>query len=203
MPESTAHTTELTSQYISQVANDLDRNVKEQERVTEELAVLQEQLTTLRRDHAVLVSMQQALGAPTTAPEPAPTESAVVPSPRKKPAPASGARRPAKKAPAQEPQGKKKTAEKSAQPKLVDLIHQHVVKQSEPRSAVEIAEALRQAHTERAIDTKVVRTTLENLVAKSRVHRTKQGSSVFYTAADTPGQEAASTGEAQPETATP
>ncbi|MFK0288034.1 hypothetical protein ACIQVL_47270 [Streptomyces sp. NPDC090499] len=201
MPESTAHTTELTSQYISQVANDLDRNVKEQERVTEELAVLQEQSAALQRDHAVLVNMQQALGAPTTAPELARTDSAVVPSPRKKPAPASGARRPAKKAPAQEPQGKK-TAETTAQPKLVDLIHQHVVKQSEPRSAVEIAEALRQAHTGRAIDTKVVRTTLENLVAKSRVHRTKQGSSVFYTAADAPGQEAASACEAQPETAT-
>ncbi|MGY5059978.1 hypothetical protein ACWDFR_38940 [Streptomyces sp. 900105755] len=201
MPESTAHTTELTSHYISQVANDLDRNVKEQQRVTEELAVLQEQLATLQRDHTVLVNMQQALGAPTTAPEPARTDSAVVPSPRKKPAPASGARRPAKKAPEQKPQGKR-TAATTAQPKLVDLIHQHVAGQSEPRSAVEIAEALRQAHTGRAIDTKVVRTTLENLVAKSRVHRTKQGSSVFYTTADAPGQEAASAGEAQPETAT-
>ncbi|MEU5313634.1 hypothetical protein [Streptomyces sp. NPDC021562] len=199
MPESTAHSTELTSQYISQVANDLDRNVKEQERVSEELAALQEQLATLRRDHTVLVNMQQALGASTAAPEPARTDSAVVPSPRRKPAPASGARRPAKKAPAQEPRGKK-TAGTTAQPKLVDLIHQHVAGQSEPRSAAEIAEALRQAHSGRAIDTKVVRTTLENLVAKSRVHRTKQGSSVFYAAADTP--EAASAGETQPETAT-
>ncbi|MEW1779920.1 hypothetical protein [Streptomyces sp. NPDC086777] len=190
MPESTAPTSELTSQYISQVANDLDRNVKEQERVAEELAALQEQLATLRADHTVLVNMQQALGAPTTAPEPSPTESAVVPSPRQKPA--SGARRPAKKTPAQEPRGKK-TAAKSAQPKLVDLIHQYVVKQGEPSSAVEIAEALRQAHTGRAIDTKVVRTTLENLVAKSRVHRTKEGSSVFYTAANASGQEAGST----------
>ncbi|MEU2771438.1 hypothetical protein ABZ646_00585 [Streptomyces sp. NPDC007162] len=201
MPESTAHSTELTSQYISQVANDLDRNVKEQERVTEELAALQEQLTALQRDHTVLVNMQQALGALTTAPEPVRTDSAVVPSPRKKAAPASGGRRPAKKAPAQGLQGKK-TAGTTAQPKLVDLIHQHVVKQSEPRSAVEIAEALRQAHTERAIDTKVVRTTLENLVAKSRVHRTKQGSSVFYTAAGAPGHEAGSTEKGQPETAT-
>ncbi|MFD8725613.1 hypothetical protein ACFV2H_48680 [Streptomyces sp. NPDC059629] len=201
MPESTVHTTELTSQYISQVANDLDRNVKEQERVTEELAALQEQLATLKRDHTVLVNMQQALGAPTTAPEPSHTDSAVVPSPRKKPALASSARQPAKKAPAQGPRGKK-TAGKSAQPKLVDLIHQYVAKQREPRSAVEIAEALRQAHTERTIDTKVVRTTLENLVAKSRVHRTKQGSSVFYTAANAPGQEAASTDKSQPETAT-
>ncbi|MGY5052061.1 hypothetical protein ACWDE0_41845 [Streptomyces sp. 900105755] len=201
MPESTAHTTELTSQYISQVANDLDRNVKEQQRVTEELAVLQEQLATLQRDHTVLVNMQQALGAPTTAPGPTRTDSAVVPSPRKKSAPVAGARRSAKKAPVQKPQGKKTTAT-TAQPKLVDLIHQHVAGQSEPRSAVEIAEALRQAHTGRAIDTKVVRTTLENLVAKSRVHRTKQGSSVFYTAADAPGQEAASAGEAKPEIVT-
>jgi hypothetical protein len=39
-------------------------------------------------------------------------------------------------------------------------------------------------------------------VAKGRVHRTKQGSSVFYTAAGAPQQEAAPTGEPQPETAT-
>ncbi|MFV5997980.1 hypothetical protein ACNPQM_37810, partial [Streptomyces sp. NPDC056231] len=44
--------------------------------------------------------------------------------------------------------------------------------------------ALAQAHPDRGVKTTVVRTTLEGLVAKSQAQRTKQGSSVFYTAAD-------------------
>ncbi|MEU9456528.1 hypothetical protein [Streptomyces sp. NPDC048277] len=194
MPESTAHATELASQYISQVTSDLERNVKEQERITAELAGLQEQLATLQQDHTVLVTMQQALGVPAATPEPPSTSSAAVPSPRKKTASASGTRRPAKKASAPQPEDKK-TAGPTG-PTLVDLIHQHVADQSKPRSAAEIAEALRRAHTERTIDTKVVRTTLENLVAKSRLHRTKQGSAVFYTATAAPEPLAA---EPQPE----
>jgi len=43
--------------------------------------------------------------------------------------------------------------------------------------------ALTQAHPDRTIKTTVVRTTVEGLVARSHAHRTKQGSSVFYTAA--------------------
>ncbi len=200
MSESTTHTTELTSHYVSQVTSDLEHNVKEQERITAELAALQEQLATLQQDHTVLVNLQQALGVPASLPEPTNTGSATVPSPRKKPASASGTRPSTKKAPAQRSQGKKEVA-KTAQPTLVDLIHQHVAEQSEPRSAAEIAEVLRQAHTERTIDTKVVRTTLENLVSKSRIQRTKQGSSVFYTAASAPEPTAASKDEVQPETA--
>ncbi|MFJ9567871.1 hypothetical protein ACIRQQ_48645 [Streptomyces fuscichromogenes] len=196
MPENTTDTTGLASQYISQVASDLERNVKEQERIGAELTALQERLAALQQDHTVLVTMQQALGVPAASSEPASTDNAVVPSPRKKTASASGTRQPAKKASAQQPEGKK-----TAGPTLVDLIHHHVVEQSEPRSAAEIAESLRQAHTERAIDTKVVRTTLENLVAKSRIHRTKQGSSVFYTTAGAPEQEAAATDELRPESA--
>jgi hypothetical protein len=200
MSESTTHTTELTSHYISQVTSDLEHNVKEQERIATELAALQEQLATLQQDQTVLVNMQQALGVPASPPEPISTDSAAVPSPRKKSASASGTRPSAKKTPVQRSQGKKEVA-KTTQPTLVDLIHHHVAEQSEPRSAAEIAEALRQAHTERTIDTKVVRTTLENLVAKSRIQRTKQGSSVFYTAASTPEPTAAPEGEVQPETA--
>ncbi|MFF4307941.1 hypothetical protein [Streptomyces sp. NPDC001601] len=184
MSESTTRSTELTSQYISQVTHDLDRNVKEQERIKGELEALQGQLATLQQDHAVLVSVRQALGVPASSPEPTATEATVVPSPRKTAAHASDAGRQTKKAAARGPR-RKETPAKTAQPTLVDLIHQHLTEQKEPRSAAEIAEALRRTHTERAIDTKVVRTTLENLVAKSRAHRTKQGHSVLYTAADT------------------
>ncbi|MFE4334426.1 BlaI/MecI/CopY family transcriptional regulator [Streptomyces sp. NPDC056831] len=62
------------------------------------------------------------------------------------------------------------------------MIHSHLEQQSEPRSATEISAALTKAHPDRGVKTTVVRTTLEGLVAKSQAQRTKQGSSVFYTA---------------------
>jgi predicted transcriptional regulator len=69
-----------------------------------------------------------------------------------------------------------------AQPTLVELVRSHLTEQSEPHSAAEVATALDKAHPERGIKTTVVRTTLEGLVAKNQAQRTKQGSSVFYTA---------------------
>ncbi|MFD8733795.1 hypothetical protein ACFV06_02630 [Streptomyces sp. NPDC059618] len=72
----------------------------------------------------------------------------------------------------------------SAQPTLVDLIRRYLTEQREPRSAAEVSTALGQTHPERRIQTNVVRTTLENLVARSHAHRAKQGMSVFYTAVD-------------------
>lgn len=73
-------------------------------------------------------------------------------------------------------------ATKAAKPTLVELIRRHLAESKEPRSATEISAALGQAHPDRRISTKVVRVTLEGLVAKSRAERGKQGKSVFYTA---------------------
>ncbi|MGA5276604.1 hypothetical protein ACPCKL_23065 [Streptomyces cellulosae] len=294
---STVSTTDLTSQYVAQVANDLERNAKEQERVGAEIAELQQQLAALQRDHALLVKMQQALdlaagsaadtvsaaegiSAPeavedSAAAEPAPVtepsteETAVsghatVPAPRgrggvrsgaDKPkrqrkkvsaggagksaattksgaakaggsADTSGAAKPAgaarsgstakangasKPAGSAKPTGAKSTrkpatpkpagkasavkaprkaptkAAESAQgdaPKLVDLVRRHLDEQKEPRSAAEVATALGQAHPERTIKVTVIRSTLEGLVARNQAQRSKQGTSVFYTAPD-------------------
>ncbi|MBB6421883.1 hypothetical protein [Streptomyces sp. AK010] len=232
MSETTTPATELASQYIAQVAGDLDANVKEQERVSAEIASLQEQLAALQRDHGVLVSMHQALGI--TAP---PTESAsdsdsdsasaVLPSPRrKKDGAAAGGKQKARKSTAAQAKraagksaagttssaksaaagksagttkaaataksaGSTRTAgstttaagaAKSGEPTLVELIRRHLAVQKEPRSAAEISTALGQAHPHRDIAAKVVRVTLEGLVAKSQAERSKQGRSVFYTA---------------------
>lgn len=209
MSEDTDTTTELASQYISQVANDLEVNVKEQERFTAELTALQRQLATLQRNHTVLVGMQQVLGVTTPPAEPAKADRTAVPSPRKKTTAAPGTRRLAKTATAKPLAAKKQSVKKPVAKKpatktgttLVDLIHRHVTEQSEPRSAAEIAEALGHAHPDRNIKTTVVRTTLENLVAKSLAQRTKQGSSVFYTAIHAPEPTAAPSAEVQPETA--
>jgi len=209
----TPEATELQAQYAAQVAADLERNTKEQDRLGAELTALQEQLKGLQQDQALLVSVQQALGhsGPAT---PAPQElsqAATVPAPRTTPATATPARR--KKAATPKPKttpadktttgkavaGKTTTVKPegaaAAQPTLGTLIHEHLSRQSEPRSAAEITTALAQAHPERGIKTTVVRTTVEGLVAKGRAERTKQGTSVFYTTTQTaPTTPAAPTG---------
>jgi len=192
MSESAIVATGLTSQYIAQVAGDLETNLKEQERIGAEIAALQQQLTALQQDHSVLVNMQQALGVTHEPDEPSATaESYAAPSPqRKTEAAPPSKRRTRKTAPAQETTAPKpampKAATTSARRTLVELIRRHLAEQSEPRSAAEITTALGQAHPERNIKTKVVRVTTEGLVAKSQAQRTKQGASVFYTAAAAP-----------------
>ncbi|MFJ1807000.1 MULTISPECIES: hypothetical protein [unclassified Streptomyces] len=200
----TVSATELASQYTAQVTADLERNTKEQERVGAEIASLQEQLAALEHDHSVLVSIQQAIdAAPVTAPAAQPTDSVAVPAPRKKAATSGTSKRTQKtqSKPKKTASGVTRKAEKTAAPKrasateqaapadtaqptLVDLVRRHLTEQKEPRSAAEITAALGLAHPERTIKTTVVRTTLEGLVAKTRAQRSKQGSSVFYTATE-------------------
>ncbi|MEV0977588.1 hypothetical protein [Streptomyces sp. NPDC049915] len=107
-------------------------------------------------------------------------------------------KQPAKKSAARTP------AAAAGAPKLVELVRQHLTEQKEPRSAAEIADALGNAHPERSIKPTVVRTTLESLVARNHAQRSKQGTSVFYTASEaapeTTGADAkAAEQEAQPE----
>ncbi|MFD6311007.1 hypothetical protein [Streptomyces nigra] len=164
MPEAKALTTELTSHYAAQVTNDLERNADEQERLRAEIAYLQEQLAAVQHDRKVLLNMQEALGIENKPAQHAPeAESPAVPSPRQKSAaPTSRAR-----------------------PTLVELIRRHLLQLEVPRSAAEISAALGQVHPGRRFTTKVVRITLEGLVAKSQAERIKQGRSVFYTAPGT------------------
>ncbi|OIJ94574.1 hypothetical protein [Streptomyces colonosanans] len=225
MSQNTTATTELTTQYAAQVTSDLERNTKEQDRVSAEIAALQDQLVALQHDHSVLVNVQQVLGASPASVQPVPApESATVPAPRKKPAAEPGpgkrtrakkadtaqgrsaakkpaAKKPAAKKPAAEkPAAKKPAAAKGAKPTLVELVRDHLAEQGEPRSAAEVTTALDTAHPERGIKPTVVRNTLEGLVAKNQAQRTKQGSSVFYAASDAAGQTAASAkGESQSE----
>ncbi|MFF7645733.1 hypothetical protein [Streptomyces canus] len=193
MSQSAPATTELTSQYSTQVAGDLERNLKEQERLSGEIEALQGQLDALRHDHTVLQNIQQVLGTPATAVSSTTSPAAAVPAPRKKAA--ASAERPGTRksttAPAGKQSGKptaKKTAPKASAvrsgPTLVDLVRDHLAEQKEPRSAAEVATALGRQHPERTIKATVVRTTLEGLVARNQAQRTKQGTSVFYTTPD-------------------
>ncbi|MGW0456077.1 hypothetical protein [Streptomyces tendae] len=273
MSESTMQSaTELASQYSVQVTDDLERNVKEQERVSAEITALQQQLAALQHDHALLVNMQQALGITSppspSVPEPADApESAAVPAPRGGAAPRSSAgkstrskkattapkraaapkpsakavskpaakkatkpaattttetapksadktaskttAKAADKAPvktadksaaktAGKPAAKKAAAREAGRPTLVELVREHLAGQREPRSAAEVTTALGEAHSGRTVKTTVVRTTLEGLVAKNQAQRTKQGTSVYYTATEAaaPGREQRPSAEA-------
>ncbi|MFJ7296535.1 hypothetical protein [Streptomyces collinus] len=126
--------------------------------------------------------------------KPAAAKPATGPAPEK---PATGKPAVAKPA-AKKPAAKSTDSAKAPEPTLVELIRRHLAEQKEPRSAVEISTALGDAHPHRGIAAKVVRVTLEGLVAKSQAERSKQGRSVFYTA---PASEpaAASETEAQPQ----
>jgi len=207
MSEVESATTELKTQYAAQVAADLERNTKEQERIGAEVAALQEQLSALQHDQSLLVNLQRTLGAESLEAGSSEEESvtAAKPSlPRQASAETKSGRR--KKATAAKPKkAAAKTAETKASspaaklPTLVELIHNHLGRQSEPRSSAEISTALAQAHPDRDIKPKVVRTTVEGLVAKGHVQRTKQGSSVFYTAAEAPAAD--NSAEQEPVTA--
>ncbi|CAM5699340.1 hypothetical protein [Streptomyces griseorubiginosus] len=204
MSDTVAAKNGVTTQYLARVADDLEQNLKEQERLGTEIAVLQSQLAELEADRAVLVSLQEALGASSTpatpapaAPEPESAPAATVVDTKDTAAPAKKAR--AKKpaaVPVQRARKTKTAAAKPAeprQPSLVTLARDFLTSQTEPRSAAEIAEALAQEHPDRGIKKTVVRTTLEGLVAKNHAQRSKQGSSVFYTAPD-PAEPSADSG---------
>ncbi len=205
MSEVESAATELKSQYAAQVSADLDRNTKEQERIGAEVVALEEQLRALRHDQTLLAELQRALGgdgsaqaAPNAGAGAAPASSVprqATAAKRKKAATTKSAAKPtatkttrsgAPKTAAGSAAVKPDTAKPAAaQPTLVELIREHLGRQSEPRSSAEVATALAEAHPEREIKPKVVRTTVEGLVAKGQVQRTKQGSSVYYTTSRT------------------
>jgi hypothetical protein len=188
MTEVHAETTDLKSQYAAQVTADLERNAKEQERLGAELAALQDQLLALQHDQALLESMRQALGGHTAAPadgtEP-PSEAEPVAVPRQATAPKRERQQKKSGTTTRSKAKKSDTAAAApadaAQPTLGELIRRHLADQPEPRSTAEITSALGDTHPDRGVKATVVRTTVEGLVAKGIVERTKQGPSVFYT----------------------
>ncbi|MGY0065040.1 hypothetical protein ACWY4P_52920 [Streptomyces sp. LZ34] len=195
----------LKSQYATQVAADLERNAKEQERISTEIGSLQAQLAVLESNRVLLLSIQQTLGneatsdvtgnaadTSTAAESPARQQSAVLPRPTARKHKTADAT--AKKKETASDKNRPKRPREAGAPTLRELLIGHLTEHGGPRSAAEITTALAQALPDREIKATVVRSTLESLVAKSQVHRTKQQKSVFYstTAPD------ATTGTAEP-----
>lgn len=189
MPEVQLEAAGVQGQYAAQVASDLEANRKEHERITTEVAALQEQLQRLEHDQSLLVRVQEALGtAGTAAPGPKKKTSRQrpAPKPQRNTNTTGGTRK--KTSAAKSTPVPKVPAARSGGPTLVELIRDHLNQHSEPRSAAEITSALTKAYPDRTIKTTVVRTTVEGLVAKGRAQRSKQGSSVFYVSA-TPAEQ--------------
>ncbi|MFH0179822.1 hypothetical protein [Streptomyces cacaoi] len=201
MTENLDKTTSLKPLYAARLADDLERNTEEQARLSSEMAALQEQLETLRHNRALLVHMQQALGdVGDTVGQSTPAEGVQVSVPRQ-----------AEAAPGQDGKnGEDRTAAATKRssssrtaavardgsaPTLRDLVVGHLSVKGQPLSAIEVADGLAGAHPTRNIKLTVVRSTLEAMVAKGLVRRSKQGKSVFYTAV------AAAAGKNQPATA--
>ncbi|WP_030574294.1 BlaI/MecI/CopY family transcriptional regulator [Streptomyces aureocirculatus] len=185
MPDAKTETAGIQEAYAARLAADLESKLQEQERIRAEADALQDRLRVLEDDQQKLTNMQQVLGAPgatTAGPKNA--------SSRKKTAtPAASRKKPVKAAPSRAKQTApaaagtpKVPAQRSTGPTLVELIHGHLVQQREPRSISEVTEALAKTHPDRGIKPTVVRTTMENLVAKGRTERRKQGTAVFYSA---------------------
>lgn len=170
--------------YAARLAEDLERNSQEQERLSSEVAALQGKLETLRHDQALLVNMRQALGDTESAGEAAPAASGASASPAGTTPHASKPKvgRPKKSAAAQKGSSAKVGKGGSNGPTLRDLVVSHLSRAGEPCSALEVTDALANAHQDRDIKITVVRSTLEAMVAKGQVRRNKQGKSVFYTA---------------------
>ncbi|MBT2490996.1 hypothetical protein J7E96_21245 [Streptomyces sp. ISL-96] len=182
----------LQTQYAQQVDTDLERNTKEQERITAEVAALQDQLAALQKDHELLVSMQAALG--TSHVKKARASKVAKPAKTAKagkaaaaaPAVTVPAARRAKANPGTDKRSRK-TAESNTgakanktSPPLRELVVAVLAKHEEPRSAAEVTQELAQAHPERTLSVTVVRNALEASVAKNQSERTKQQKSVYY-----------------------
>jgi hypothetical protein len=225
MADNHDETTSLRPLYAARLAEDLKHNTEEQERIGSEVIALQEKLESLRHDHALLLTMQQALGAAGPAAEAASASAPTASVPRQAAPAAAQDAEPKKKArarkstsspkaessvkaassaetasaskaaaaskPASKTAAKKAPAAKQAPrnsdgPTLRDLVVGHLTREGEPRSALEVTDALTGSHPERGAKITVVRSTLEALVAKGQVRRSKQGKSVFYSTESVP-----------------
>ncbi|MFD6327464.1 BlaI/MecI/CopY family transcriptional regulator [Streptomyces sp. NPDC058442] len=201
----------LQSQYAAQFADHLAGNREEQARLRKRLEQLEADEAWLVKALET-VSAPAGAGASAQAPEnePAqpqdntsgPTEpaesseatdvgaSAAVPKQRQdKPAGAPAKKTTAKKTAAKRstakkaPAAKKTTVAKAGEPALGELLLSVLGKHAgQPRTASEVVGDLEREYPERARDINTVRSTLERLVAKSRIERTKQKNTVLYTA---------------------
>jgi predicted transcriptional regulator len=205
MSEAVLNGESLQTRYVAEVAADLQKNAENHQRVTALIAELQGQLKVLERDREMLLHLQAAIsskngssaprhleeaGADAGAPEQDATEVGPVNGKAGAEAPGTKASRVAKKAvlslvgksTPSKPEAKNGKATDKAgpgtAPTLVELVHDYLGQQTEPKSVAEVAEAV--STPQRPVAGTGARAALEGLVKKSAVVRSRQGSSVYY-----------------------
>ncbi|WP_439947376.1 hypothetical protein [Streptomyces sp. BBFR109] len=189
--EATPELLTLRTNYAAKIDADLELVEKDRERVRTEIDALQDQLHTLEGNHALLLSMREALSghSPAACPEPGPDRAATTGSgsaaapvsdgvPHTDDGAAPGGRRDAG-APDETPAAAKQA------PTLRDLVADELKRRGEPCSSHDVATALARAHPGRRIKEPAMRHALEALVEQGRAARSKRGSRVFYFAAGT------------------
>jgi hypothetical protein len=167
----------LKSQYAAQVAADISRN-------EEELTLLRARLEALEADLSVLRNVQEALELTvekTTESAEGALGSGTTGNTRK----ASRSAGPRSRDAVPRSRGVNGSSREGGRarrqsPTLRELVENQLVEQGAPTVAAEVAAVIAERHPERNASIPVVRGALENLVARNRAQRTKQGSSVFY-----------------------
>ncbi|MFI6653108.1 hypothetical protein ACIBI8_36660 [Streptomyces sp. NPDC050529] len=179
----------VTAGYAQKVTEDLAANTNEQERVRAELARLQGELLQLEESEQVLVKMQAVL-AEVGKPEAAHVKSkkkAAVPAARRGTSTTGQGkatrRSNSSKARSEESAREAAPVKGAVEETWVSLIESYLTDHSGPKSAAEVSTALTEAHPRRKVQQTVVRNSLEQGVARGLLTRSKQGRSVYYTAA--------------------
>ncbi|MBW8796568.1 MAG: BlaI/MecI/CopY family transcriptional regulator [Streptomyces sp.] len=157
----------LRSRYVEQAASDLEENRRRQRELTEKIAVLQQEEALLTD---ILSLAERYEGLPDASRPPATLQSESVPGQGRH---VSGRQGRGTTRPGAE--------EKPRHPLLGDVLLDLLRGHDEPRLAKEIRDELLEKHPDRTPTPQVVRNTLESLVAKGRVRRTRQRRSVLYT----------------------
>ncbi len=183
--DSSPKSADLKAQYGERLDADLEGNAREQERISSEIAALQEQLGALEGDRTLLLSMRQAMTEERPAGWRGGNEGSDVEgsSRSRVHSPRQDAAIAGLKGNDAEPAASSRHG-KNTSPVLRVLVVAELAQHSQPCSAAEITSALIQKYPERRFIDQVVRNTLENLVARGEVQRSKQKRSVFYTIVD-------------------
>ncbi|MFF4219271.1 hypothetical protein [Streptomyces nondiastaticus] len=192
--------TSLTDQYAARVTADIERVSQEREQVRAEISALQQRLGTLESDHQQLLKLRATLtGEPVAAVaavaavEPSPSGTAAEPEEAGKKAGAKVPRPRSSQPPARARADRR--GKKAAQGEATwgEVLLSYLAEQQGPQSVAEITNGVSAAHPARTVQATVVRNTLEALVARGKVQRSKQARSVAYSMAPQQG------GAAQPE----
>lgn len=181
MYESSVETANLKAQYATQFADDLDNSLREQERIAAEITALEGRLSELRRGHALLFGVARPLDFKKSTEW---TGQQISVGRAESADPASAAHQGTLLENHHAPDAPKIHITRSRKsPTLGDTMVDLLNQCGDPQSVTEITEALMRSRPERKAKKTVIRTTLENLVAKGRVERIKRDRAVFYSPA--------------------